>query len=39
MVDFNALRLAYNAQIDTMLADEGLSSECKLNYGKYFKSY
>jgi hypothetical protein len=33
MVDFNALRLAYNAQIDTMLADEGLSSECKLNYG------
>ena len=33
MVDFNALRSVYNAQIDSMLADEGLSSECRLNFG------
>jgi hypothetical protein len=33
MVDFNALRSVYNAQIDSMLANNGLSSECRLNFG------
>jgi hypothetical protein len=33
MVDFNALRTIYNTRIDSILAYQGLSSECKLNFG------
>lgn len=33
MVDFNALKKLYNRQIDLILAQDGLSSECLLNFG------
>lgn len=33
MVDFSLLRTIYNNQIDSMLAQNALSSECLLNFG------
>ena len=32
-IDFQALQKTYNDQIDLLLADNGLTTRCLLNYG------